>query len=192
VKYYLGFREDTTSWTELEPVKHTSDAMGSDKKYSIQCDAIHAVKIEAFRSDNRGEFTSHALEEFLASSECMRDDSAAHSHERNRVAEWVNRTIVGQAKAMRYRAQLQLFLWAEAARTADYITIRDPTRSQTTTHYELWTSKSAQSLGHLPFDERYGIMVPKTFEESGSPMQLKDILWAVMADIGIGCTATMP
>jgi len=113
---------------------------------------MHGVKIKAFRSDNGGEFTSHAFEEFLASSGCKHELSAAYSQEQNGVAERVNRTIVGRAKATLYGAQLPLFLWAEAARTAVYIMNRTPTRSQTKTPYELWTGKPAHSLVHLqPF-----------------------------------------
>jgi hypothetical protein len=136
-KYYISFRDDATSWTELEPIKKKSDAFGSIKKYFARCEAMHGVKIKAFRSDNGGEFTSHAFEEFLASSGCKHEVSAAYSQEQNGVAERVNRTIVGRAKAMLYGAQLPHFLWAEAARTAVYCVNRTPTRSQTKTPYEL-------------------------------------------------------
>jgi hypothetical protein len=136
-KYYISFRDDATSWTELEPIKKTSDAFGSVKMYVAQCEAIHGVKIKAFRSDNIREYTSHALEEFLVSSGCKHEVSAAYSHEENGVVEQVNRTIVGRAKAMLSGAQLPLFLWAEAVRTAVYIVNRTPTRSQTKTPYEL-------------------------------------------------------
>jgi len=130
-KYYISFRDDATSWTELEPIKKKCDAFGSTKKYFAQCEAMHGVKIKAFRSDNGGEYTSHAFEEFLASSGCKHEVSAADSQEQNGVAERVNRTNVERAKAMLYGAQLALFLGAEAARTADYIMNRTPTRSQT-------------------------------------------------------------
>jgi len=148
-KEYICFRDDATSWTELEPIKKKSDAFGSIKKYFARCEAMHGVKIKAFRSDNGGEFTSHAFQEFLASSGCKHEVLAAYSQEQNGVAERVNRTIVGRAKAMLYGAQLPPFLWAEAARTAEYIMNRTPTRSQTKTPYELWTAKPAQSLVHL-------------------------------------------
>jgi transposase InsO family protein len=84
-KYYISFRDDATSWTELE----------HSKKYFARCEAMHGVKIKALRSDNGGEFTSHAFEEFLASSGHKHVVSAAYSHEQNGVAERVNRTIVG-------------------------------------------------------------------------------------------------
>ena len=152
VKYYISFRDDATSWTELEPIKKKSEAFGSIKKYFAQCEAMHGVKIKAFRSDNGGEFKSHAFKEFLASTGCKHEVSAANSQEQNGVAERVNRMIVGRAKAMLYGAQLPLFLWANAARTGVYIMNRTPTRSQTKTPYKLWTGKPAQSLVHLqPF-----------------------------------------
>jgi len=151
-KYYISFGDDATSWTELEPIKNISDAFGSIEKYFAQCEAMRGVKIKGFRSDKGGEFTSHAFEEFLAASACKHEVSAAYSQEQNGVEERVNRTIVGRAKAMLYGAQLPLFLWAEAARTAVYIMNRTPTRSQTKTPYALWTGKPAQSLVHLqPF-----------------------------------------
>jgi len=113
---------------------------------------MHGVKIKAFCSDNGGEYTSHDFKEFLVSSGCKHEVSAAYSQEQNGVAERLNRTIVGQAKAMLYGAQLPLILWSEEARTAVYSMNRTPTRSQTNTSYELWTGKPAQSLVHLqPF-----------------------------------------
>ena len=133
VKYYISFRDDATSWTELDPIKKKSEAFASIKKYFARCETMHGVKIQAFRSDNGGEFTSHAFEAFLASSECKHEVSAAYSQEQNGVAERANRTIVGRAKAMLYGAQLSLFRWAAAARTAVYIMNRTPTRSQTKT-----------------------------------------------------------
>ena len=151
-KYYISFRDDATSWTELEPIKKKSDALGSIKKYFAQYEAMHGVKIKAYRSDNGGEFTSHAFDEFLATSVFKHEVSAVYSQEQNGVAERVNRTIVGRAKAMLYGALLPLFLWAEAARTAVYIMNRTSTRSQTKSPYELWTGMPAQLLVHLqPF-----------------------------------------
>jgi transposase InsO family protein len=61
---------------------------------------MHGVKIKAFHSDNGGEFTSHAFKEFLVSSGCKHEVSAAYSQEQNGVTQMVNRTIVGRAKAM--------------------------------------------------------------------------------------------
>jgi len=148
-KYHICFRDDVTSWKELEPITKKSDTFGSVKKYFALCEAMHGVKIEVFGSDNGGEFTSHAFEEFVASSGCKHEVSAAYSQEQNGVAERVNRTIVGRAKVMLSGAQLTLFLWAEAARTAVDIMNRTPTRSQTKTPYELCTGKPAQLLVHL-------------------------------------------
>jgi transposase InsO family protein len=132
-KYYISFRNDATFWTELESIKKKSHAFGSIKKYFASCEAMNGVKIKAFSSLNGGEYTSHAFEEFLPSSGCKHEVSGVYSQEQNGVAERVNRTIIGRAKAMLYGAQLPLFLWAEAARTAVYIINRTPSRSQTET-----------------------------------------------------------
>jgi hypothetical protein len=135
---------------------------------------MHGVKIKAFRSDNGGEFTSHAFEEFLASSGCKHAVSAAYSQEQNGVAERVNRAIVGRAKAMLYGAQLPLFLWAEAAKTAVYIMNRTPNRSQTKTTFELWTGKPAQSLVHLqPFGCEIWHHVTKDLRSKWEPNAIK-------------------
>jgi hypothetical protein len=173
-KSYVSFRDDATSWTELEPIKKKSDAFGSVKKYFARCEAMHGVKITAVGSDNGGEFTSHAFEEFLASSGCKHEVSAAYSQEQNGVAERVNRTIVGRAKAMLYVAQLPLCLWVEAARTAVYIMNRTPTRSQTKTPYALWTAMSTQSLVHLqPFGCEIWHHVTKDLRRKSEPNAIK-------------------
>ena len=81
MKYYIIFRDDATSWKELEPIKKNSDAFGSIKKNFAQCEAMHGVKINAFRFDNGGEFTSHAFKQCLASCGFKHGVSAAYSQE---------------------------------------------------------------------------------------------------------------
>jgi hypothetical protein len=66
--YYICFRNDVTSWMELEPIKRNSDAFGSLTMYFAQGEAMHGVKIKAFRSDDGWEFSSHVFEAFLPSS----------------------------------------------------------------------------------------------------------------------------
>jgi len=173
-KYYISFRDDATSWTELEPIKKISHPFGSIKNCFARWEVMHGVKLKAFRSDNGGEYTSHAFEEILASSGCKHEVSAAYSQEQNGVAERVNRTIVGRAKAMLYGDQLPLFLWAEAARTTVYIMNRTPTRSQTKTPYELWTGKPAQSLVQLqPFGCEIWHHVTKDLRRKREPNAIK-------------------
>lgn len=65
--------------------------------YFSQRKAMYAVKINAFRSGNGEEFTSHVVEEFHASSVSNHEVSPAYSLEEDRVAERVNRTTFGQA-----------------------------------------------------------------------------------------------
>jgi hypothetical protein len=82
--------------------------------------------------------------------------------------------IVGRAKAMLYGAQLPLFLWAEAAKTAVYIMNRTPTRSQTKTLYVLWTGKPAQFLVNLqPFGWEIWYHVTKDLRSKWEPNPIK-------------------
>jgi len=75
---------------------------------------------------------------------------------------------------MLYGAQLPLFLWAEAAKTAVHIINRTPTRSQTKTPYELWTEKPAQSVVHLqPFGWEIWHHVTKDLRKKWEPNAIK-------------------
>jgi hypothetical protein len=56
--------------------------------------------------------------------------------------------------------------------------------------YGLGSLPNRRSI-YSPLDERYRIILQKTLEESGSPMQFKDSLRAMKAEISIGCTATI-
>jgi hypothetical protein len=176
-KYFITFRDDATSWTELEPIKRKKDAFEVVKKFFARSEVMHGIKIKALRSDNGGEYTSKEFERFLDSCGCYHEHSAAYSQEQNGVAERVNRTIVGRAKAMLYGAQLPLFLWAEAVKTAVYIMNRTPTRSQSKTPYELWTGKSAQPLIHLqPFGCEVWHHIPKNLRKKWEPNAIKGFL----------------
>jgi hypothetical protein len=75
---------------------------------------------------------------------------------------------------MLYGAQLPIFLWAEAARTAVYIMNRTPTRSQTQTPYEIWTGKRAQSLVYLqPFGFQLWHRATKDLRRKWEPIAIK-------------------
>jgi hypothetical protein len=82
VKYYSSVRDDATSWTELKLIKKNSVAFASIRKYFARCETMHGVKIKAFRTDNGGDFTSHAFEKFLGSSGCKNKVSATHPRSR--------------------------------------------------------------------------------------------------------------
>jgi hypothetical protein len=79
---------------EFEPIMKKTDALGGVKKYFAHCVAINGVKIKAFGSNSGGEFTFRTFEEFLASSGCKHEVSAAYCQEQNGVEQRVNRTIV--------------------------------------------------------------------------------------------------
>ena len=73
------------------------------------------------RSDNGGEYTFHAFDEFCRQEGIRRQLTVPYTLHQNGVAERKNRAIVGEARAMLYDQSLPFFLWVEACNTTVYV-----------------------------------------------------------------------
>ena len=83
-------------------------------------------KIKTLRSDNGGEFTSDAFKTFCIEVGIKREMCTPYNPQQNVMVERKNRTIMEALKAMIDDQDLQLHLWAEAARTTVYVQNRTP------------------------------------------------------------------
>ena len=78
-------------------------------------------KINTFRSDNGGEFTSNEFKDLCKESWINRELSNPYNPQQNGVAERKNRTIMEAARAMLHDQDLPMHLWAGASREAMYV-----------------------------------------------------------------------
>ena len=83
-------------------------------------------RIKFFHSDHGGEFTSKEFDEFLAKEGVIRETSTPKTPQQNGVAEWMNQTLLGGARAMLEHSGMTKGFWAEALGTAAHIANRCP------------------------------------------------------------------
>ena len=79
-------------------------------------------KINTFRSDNGGEFTSNEFKELCRDSGIKRELATPYNPQQNGVAERKNRTIMEAKREMLHADQdLPMHLWEEPTRTVVYV-----------------------------------------------------------------------
>ena len=83
-------------------------------------------KVKLLRTDNGGEFCSHAFNDYCRKEGIFRHHTIPHTPQQNGVAERMNRTIISKARCMLSNARMSKRFWAEAAATACYLINRSP------------------------------------------------------------------
>ena len=97
------------------------------------------------RTNNGGEFTSVAFEEYCAEHSVERQHTAPYTPRHNGVVEQRNQTVVTMACSMLKSQNMPAMFWGEAVTTAVYLLNRAPTKavdgmrmSTSCTHWGAW------------------------------------------------------
>ena len=67
-------------------------------------------KIRVLRTNNGGEYTSNEFMEYCSAEGIKKEHTVPHTPQHNGVAEWKNKTMVRESKAMIFDKGLPLFL----------------------------------------------------------------------------------
>ena len=154
-KYYVTFIDDYTRYTVLYTMKSKSETLSKFREYVALMENATGHKVlqlrtvKRIRSDNGGEYTSKAFDEFCKGKGIKHEFTIPYSPQQNGVAERMNRTILDLAISMLHQTNLGLEFWAEAIATAVYIRNRSPTtRLKEKTPFECWFDQKP-SVDHL-------------------------------------------
>jgi transposase InsO family protein len=141
-KYFLTFIDDFSRKVWVYSLRLKSEVLERFKEWKALVENQSGHKVKVLRSDNGGEYTSKAFDEFLRTHGIARNTSAPYTPQQNGVAERANRTLVEMGRSMLYAQGLQRELWAEAVQTAAYTRNRCPTRAvKGMTPEEAWSGK---------------------------------------------------
>lgn len=99
------------------------------KAFVTMIEALTGLRIKFFRSDRGGEFMSDEFTQFLEERGITRETSAPQTPQQNGVAERMNQTLLGGARAMVQHAGMTKGFWAEAIGVATHIINRAPRKS---------------------------------------------------------------
>ncbi len=78
-------------------------------------------KAKILRSDNGGEYRSHAMKDHCKKNGIRQEFTIPHNPEQNGMAERANRTLVEMTRCMLQDSGMRKQYWGEAIKTAEYI-----------------------------------------------------------------------
>ena len=98
--YYVSFIDDYSRKTWIYFLKCKTGVFNKFKEFKDLVENLSEKKIQIFRSDNGGEFTSGEFKAFCKEVGIKRELSTPYNPQHNGVAERKNRTIMEAVKAM--------------------------------------------------------------------------------------------
>lgn len=139
-RYFLTIIDDKSRYVKVFLLRNKSEAAKNIIEFVAYAETHHfGYRVCNVRSDNGGEFTSAALEEFFRNKGIVHQLTVPYTPQQNGVAERMNRTLLEKAKAILHRPSLPKYLWNEAIQTAAYVHNILPSKTHNSIPYKLWT-----------------------------------------------------
>lgn len=138
--YLMLIVDDFSRFTWMTHLSQKSDALSAFIGYVAAAEAEHPdCKVARLRSDNGGEFISHAFNSWLATHGIKRELTVPYSPFQNGVVERMNRTVVEGSRTLLQAAGLPLSLWPLSCYASVYSRNRAPTTTICDrTPFEAW------------------------------------------------------
>jgi transposase InsO family protein len=128
-RYVITFIDDYTRVVRAYTIQRKSDAFEAFKSYRAEISNHFNQNIKWIRSDNGGEFTSHAFHQYLNTNGIQLATTSVYSPESNGLAERMNRTLSTKARSILFDSKLPNTLWDHIFKTVAYLTNRSPCRA---------------------------------------------------------------
>ena len=156
-KYFITFIDDYSRYCYVFLLHEKSQSVDAVQVFIAEAERQTKEKVKIIRSDRGGEFYGRYDEtgqhpgpfaKLLQKLGIIAQYTTPGSPWQNGVAERRNRTYMEMVRSMMSHANLPMFLWMEALRTAVYILNRVPSKAVPSTPFELWKGWKP-SLRHL-------------------------------------------
>ena len=128
-RFYVTFIDGKSTFTVTIPMAKKSEVTQHFKEFKAEMENQTGKKIKRLRTDNGGEYTTHALQQFLKENGIKHITTPPHSPQNNGLAERTGRTITEKARTMIHSRNLPKSRWGEAVVTATYLKNRSPSKS---------------------------------------------------------------
>ncbi|GAA5829977.1 hypothetical protein JCM3770_000360, partial [Rhodotorula araucariae] len=126
LRYVVTFTDDFSRMLWVEPLARKSDVLSAFIRFKAAAENESGRRLRRFRSDNGGEFVSHAWNDYLHEHGIARETPPPYSPQSNGVAERVNRSIVEGVISLLNQAGAPKDLWAEALHAFVFVKNRSP------------------------------------------------------------------
>ena len=140
--YFITFIDDFTRFGHVYLISHKHEALDCFKRYMSLVENQLERKIKVLRTDRGGEYQSIPFKELCDEKGIVHQLTMPYTPQQNGVAERRNRTLMEMVRSMMAQANLPVTYWGDALLTATFILNRVPSKSVSTTPYELWTHRT--------------------------------------------------
>ncbi|KAI9152926.1 hypothetical protein LWI28_003161 [Acer negundo] len=159
-QYFLTFIDDYSRKTWVYFLKRKSEVFDYFKEFKTLVEKQSGYHIKALRSDQGGEYTAGAFQEFLKQQGIRHQFTPAYTPQLNGVAERKNRAILNMARSMLKDKNMPKNFWAEAvlsSRSAELI----PEEETREVAIETQTPRDQQTPQRgSPLPQRYDTPLP--------------------------------
>ena len=139
--YFITFIDDYTRYGQIYLISHKSEALSCFKTFMNLVENQLDKRIKALRTDRGREYLSDEFKALCDEKGIEHQLSIPRTPQQNGVAERRNRTLLDMVRSMMAQANLPISFWGDALQTAAYVLNRVPSKSVTSTPYELWTGR---------------------------------------------------
>ena len=136
--YFLTFIDDYSRYGSVYLLVHRSEALDCFKRFLAEVENQKGRTIKVLRTDRGREYLSDQFKQLCEEKGIVRQLTIPYTPQQNGVAERRNRTLLDMVRSMMAQANLPTKFWGDALLTAAYILNRVPSKSVTSTPYELW------------------------------------------------------
>ncbi|WCJ29450.1 Retrovirus-related Pol polyprotein from transposon TNT 1-94 [Euphorbia peplus] len=138
---FITFIDDCTMYGQIYLMAHKSEALGCFRKFMNLVENQLDRKIKVLRTDRGREYLSEEFKTLCDERGIEHQLSIPYTPQQNGVAERRNRTLLDMVRSMMAQASLPISYWGDVLLTATYVLNRVPSKTVTSTPYELWTGR---------------------------------------------------
>lgn len=169
-RYLVTFIDDFSRKVFVYFIKNKSEVLDKFIEFKNRVENELNRKIKVLRSDNGKEYINKSFDTYLKKHGILHQTSNPYTPQQNGLSERMNRTLIERAKCMILNADLQNYMWAEAAATACYIVNRSPTHALSDiTPEEVWTGTKPNLSNMRVFGCKSMVHVPKENRQKLDP-----------------------
>ena len=147
-KYFLLLKDDYSGMMFVYFVADKGSVHLQFQQFLLDWKHVTGKSIQRLRTDNGTEFVNFKMEKLFRNAFLRHETSLPHTPEQNGFIERAIRTVTEAARSMIHGADVQMFLWAEAVKTAVHILNRCPPSKGDISPFELVTG-NRPSLEHI-------------------------------------------
>jgi hypothetical protein len=148
-RYILTFTYDYSHYSWVYFLSAKSETFDTFKKFQRMVENQSHQKLSCLRTDRGGEYLSNEFMAYCKLHGIMRQLTTARTPQQNGIVERKNCHLLETMRSLLFGAKLPTYLWEEAARTANYISNRVPTRAlYRITPHQRYT-KQKPDISHL-------------------------------------------